>query len=288
MDLLALFRTMWRHKLVVIPVLVIVLFGMFYVLKVKPPTYQSDAEIILVNPPAAPTAAQIQADPKLAKINTNNPYLAYGDLTLVGDAVVDRITSHSTQTLLAAQGVSPKYQAAMSSDPGNPPIIDITGVGTSAAAAINSATLVAQQAKMAMLTMQQVDHVTPTYMIQANLLLAPTSAQNSVSSKLRDLIAVIAVGVILLFIAISIAEAVTRRREEELDIPPAKASRPYSLREEPLGVERAESTQEFSSPFLSSGARRPLHSLSETRSALPTPSRRHEPDLNLDDDDDDY
>jgi capsular polysaccharide biosynthesis protein len=286
MDLLALFRTMWRHKLVVIPVVVIVLFGMFYVLKVKPPTYQSDAEIILVNPPAAPTQQQIAADPRLAKINSDNPYLGYGDLTLVGDFVLDRITSQSTQTQLAAQGVSPKYQAAMSSDTGNPPIIDITGVGTSAAAAVHSATLVSQAAQMAMLNMQKVDHVNPTYMIQASLLVAPTAAKSSVSSKLRDLIAVIAVGVILLFIAISIAEAVTRRREEELDIPPAKAARPYSFREEPRGVERAETAQEFSSPFLSSGARRPLHTLSETRSALPTPSRRHEPDLALDDDDD--
>jgi capsular polysaccharide biosynthesis protein len=286
MDLLALFRTLWRHKLVVIPVLVVVLFGLFYVLKVKPPTYQSDAEISLLPPPSAPTQQQIQQDPALGKVNSNNPYLDYGDLTLVGDLVVDRVTSHTTQTALAAQGVSPKYQVAMSSDPGNPPAIDITGVGTSPAAAINSARLVAAAAEQAMLQMQQADGVTTKYMIKTSELLPPTTAQSSVSSKLRDLIAVLAVGVILLFIAISIAEAVTRRREEELDIPPAKAARQYTVREEPRGIERPESPQEFASPFLSSGARRPLHTLSETRSALPTPSRRQEPDLALDDDDD--
>jgi capsular polysaccharide biosynthesis protein len=282
MDLLALSRTLWRHKFAVIPVLVLVLLGLAYVVKVKPPTYNSDAEVILINPPAAPTPEQIAADPKLAKINTNNPYLAYGDLTLVGDAVVDLVTSHTEQQALAAKGVSPKYQVSMSSDPGNPPIIDITGVGTSAAAAIFSAQEVADASETGLATMQQADGVTQTYMIKSGLLLAPSSAQNSVSSKLRSLIEILGAGLILLFIVVSVAEAFTRRREEELDIPPAKP-RSFPIREEqPRGLEALDNTQEFASPFLSSGARRPVHSLSEGRSALP-PSA--DGDRSLDEDD---
>ena len=139
MDLLALSRTLWRHKIAVIPVLVLMLAGLIYVVKIKPPTYDADAELALISPPAAPTAQQIQADPALAKIDANNPYLDYGDLTYVGDAVMDQLTAHAAQVALAAQGVSPKYQVAMSSDPGNPAFLDITGVGSTSASEVYAA-----------------------------------------------------------------------------------------------------------------------------------------------------
>lgn len=286
MDLLALSRTIWRHKIAVIPVIVLVVLGLYYVLKVKPPTYEADAELALVNPPAAPTQGQIQADPKLAKINTNNPYLAYGDLTLVGDAVVDLVTSHAAQQALAAQGVSPKYQVSMSSDPGNPAFVDITGVGTTPAAAIQSAQKVMAAASSDLQQMQVHVGVVPEYMITADPLLSATSAQDQISSKLRTLIEVLGAGVILMFVIISIAEAIARKREEELDIPPAKA-RSFPLRDDGNGLESLDNTQEFASPFLSSGARRPVHSLTEGRSALPSRGGSGDLDRDLDEDDDD-
>ncbi len=283
MDLLALSRTMWRHKIAVIPVLVLVLAGLIYVVKIKPPTYDADGELALLSPPAAPTAAQIQADPKLAKIDANNPYLDYGDLTYVGDAVMDRISSHSAQTTLAAEGVSPKYQVSMSSDPGNPAFIDITGVGTTSASAIYAAQKIMAAATTDLQQIQQDVNppVSAQYMITMEPLLEPTSAQEQVTSKLRALIEVLGVGVVLLFLVISIAEAFARKREEELDIPPARPRRSYRFREEPNGLEASESTQEFASPFLPSGARRAAHILSEGSSALPRMGRGRDGELGL-------
>jgi hypothetical protein len=290
MDLLALSRTLWRHKIAVIPVLVLVLAGLIYVVKIKPPTYDADGELALLSPPAAPTAAQIQADPaKYSKIDANNPYLDYGDLTYVGDAVMDRVTSHSAQQALAAEGVSPKYQVAMSSDPGNPAFLDITGVGTTSAEAIYAAQKVMTAATNA-LTQIQLNvspPVSPQYMITMEPLLTPTSAQQEVTSKLRALIEVLGVGVILLFLVISIAEAFARRREEELDIPPARPRRSFQFREEPNGLDASEATQEFARPFLSSGARRAVHLLSEGRSALPAMGRGRDANLGLDEDGED-
>jgi hypothetical protein len=287
MDLLALSRTILRHKVAVIPVLVLVLLGLVYVLKVKPPTYEANGELALVNPPAAPTQAQIQADPKLAKINTNNPYLAYGDLTLVGDAVVDLVTSHAAQQTLAAQGVSPKYQVSMSSDPGNPAFVDITGVGTTPVAAIQAAKDIMVQATGDLQQMQEHVGVTPQYMITSDALLPPTSAQDQISSKLRTLIEVLGLGVIMLFMVISIAEAVSRRREEEydLDVPPAVKTRSLLSRDDRDGREPADHAKEFASPFLSSATRRPVHSLSEARSALPPVRAASDVDALSDDDD---
>ncbi len=290
MDLLALSRTIWRHKIAVIPVLVLVLAGLIYVVKIKPPTYDADGELALLNPPAAPTAAQIQADPKkYANIDANNPYLDYGDLTYVGDAVMDRVTSHAAQVSLAAEGVSPKYQVAMSSDPGNPAFLDITGVGTTSASAVYAAQKVMAAATTDLQQMQLNTNppVSQTYMITFYTLLPPTSAQQEVTPKLRALIEVLGVGVILLFLVISIAEAFARKRDEELDIPPARPRRSYRFREEPNGLEASESTQEFASPFLSSGIRRSVHSLAEGRSALPRMGRARDAERGLDEDGED-
>lgn len=56
---------------------------------------------------------------------------------------------------------------------------------------------------------QGVNHL---YMIQATDLVRPTQAQLSDSGKLRSLIAVLGLGIVLLFIVISVADAVDKRR----------------------------------------------------------------------------
>jgi hypothetical protein len=289
MDLLALSRTMWRHKIAVIPILVLMLIGLVYVVKIKPPTYDADGELALLSPPAAPTAAQIQADPKLyAKINVNNPYLDYDDLTVVGDAVMDRVTGHSAQLILAAAGVSPKYQVSMSSDPDNPAFLDITGVGTSAASAIYSAQKVMAMATadLQQIQLEVVPPVSTRYMITMETLVPATSAQEQITSKLRAIIEVLGVGVILLFLVISIAEAFARRRDEDLYIPPARPRRTSGYREEPNGLEALDGTQEFATPFVSSAARRRVHSLSETGSALLSSVRGRDSDRHPEEDPD--
>lgn len=290
MDLLALSRTILRHKVAVIPVLVLVLLGLVYVLKVKPPTYQSDASLVL-NIPQPPTQAQIQANPKLGKLDYYNPYLTLADEDplFVGDAVTDLVTSPSAQQALLAEGVNPKYQVSLSSDPGSPPIINIVGVGTTAAEAESSARLVSTAALADLQSMQLRDGVTANSpaLITAGALVKPTKATASISSKLRTLIEVLALGVIMLFVVISIAEAFSRRREEEyeLDVPPAVKTRSLLSRDERDSREPADHTQEFASPFLSSAARRPVHSLSEVRSALPPISAVGDVDALSDDDD---
>jgi hypothetical protein len=266
MELLALFRTIARHKIAVTPVLVLMMLGMVYTFKVRPPTYKSDAELILVSPPAAPSAAQIQAHPKLAKVNASNPYLAMGDLTLVGDAVMDLVTAPGSQAQLAAQGAGSKYQVAMSSDTGFPPILDITGVGQNAAAAILSAKVVTAAASRDLIQMQLADGVNPKYMIKASELLQPTTAQNDVASKLRLLIAVLGAGAVLLFLVVSAAEAFGKRHQAQLG---GSLFEPLPVRQDPPSLDSLDSTQEFASPFLSAAARRVVHSLAVPRSALP-------------------
>jgi capsular polysaccharide biosynthesis protein len=212
MDLLSIVGTVWRHKLAVIPVIVLTALGAFYVLAIKPPLYQTSSEFLLVNPPLPPSAAQISADPSLAKVNTNNPYVNFGDLTVTADALVDLLNSAASQHSLASAGADPRYQVALSADAGAPPIVQITGVGPSAQEAIRTANLVNAAAVSDLDQMQK--GVRPSYMITVTEIVSPVEAQLESSGKLRTLIAVLAMGGILIFTVISVAEALEKRRTD--------------------------------------------------------------------------
>lgn len=214
MDLLSLIAAFWRHKLVTIPVILLTLLGAYYELAVKPPVYQAMSSFLLSNPPSPPTAGQIAADPALRRISPNNPYTTYGNLSIAGAVVVELVTSPSVQTRLVAAGADPKYQIAPNSQFGfTAPIIQITGVGPTPGEAILTADLVTAQAVKELYLIQQKQGVNPYYMIKALPVQGPPkTAQLSASGKLRSLIAVLGLGAVMLFVAVSAAEAVAKRR----------------------------------------------------------------------------
>jgi capsular polysaccharide biosynthesis protein len=219
MDLLSIIWTVWRHKFAVLPVILLTVIGAFYVIKIKPPVYQAASSILLVNPPAPPTAAQIAADPGLAGINANNPYTNFGNLTIVVDVVINLVTADSSQQALVQAGADPRYQVALSSAFDSPPIIQITGVASSAQEAIKTANLVAGAATADLRQIQANQGVNNLYMIKPIQLVRPTRAQLTVSGKLRTLIAVLALGAILLLVVVSMSEALARRRPDRPDRP---------------------------------------------------------------------
>jgi hypothetical protein len=210
MDLLSIVGTIWRHKLATIPVILLTALGVFYVLAIKPPVYKASSSVLLVYPPDPPTAAQIAADPKLAKINTNNPYTGLGSLSAVGDVVISVVTADSAQ--LAQAGANDGYQVTLSTDLAGPPIIEIIGDGSSMQAAIRAANLVTGATKSDLYNLQKGQRVNKEYMIKAIELDTPNKAQLQASGKLRTLVAVLALGVILLFVVVSVTEAMEKRR----------------------------------------------------------------------------
>lgn len=212
MDLLSIFQAVWRHKLAAIPVIAFMLLGSVYVVKVKPPVYQANASFLLVLPPSPPTAAQIAADPGITKINPNNPYVNFGNLDVVADVLINLVTSGTEQQSLVQEGADPRYQVAISNDFQNPPIVQVTGVAASAAGAIQSADLVMNAAVADLQQIQRKQGVNSYYMIKAVELVQPKTAQETVSGKLRELIVVLVLGVILLFVVVSVMDVVDKRR----------------------------------------------------------------------------
>jgi hypothetical protein len=93
-------------------------------------------------------------------------------------------------------------------------VVEVTGVGSTPQAAVHTAELVGAALTREVDRVQTTQHVDPRYMIKAQQVVAPNSPKQQVSSKLRPLIAVLAIGAILLLLAVSAAEALDRLRAE--------------------------------------------------------------------------
>jgi capsular polysaccharide biosynthesis protein len=213
MDLISIFQALWRRRFFAIPVLVLTAILAIYTVKIKPPTYAANASMLLTNPPGQPTQSQIASDPSLKVVSPYNTFVSYGDLRVVANTVMDLINAPSSQAELAQVGVSPNYTLALSTDYGNPPIITITGVGKSPQAAIASASGLALMVKKDLNQVQTGEGVNPFYAIGTLEVVKPTVAVNSSAGKLRSLISVFGVGIVLLFLVVSVADVLDKRRK---------------------------------------------------------------------------
>jgi capsular polysaccharide biosynthesis protein len=210
MDLLSISRAIWRHKLAMLPIVLITLAGLYYVMEIKPPVYQSTAEVLLTNPKIITSTNPAVNDNPYA----DNPFANLGSLQEVADVVINKVTSPSVSQGLIDAGASPNYEVALSADVGGPPIIIVTGVGSSSASATNCAALVASAVESQLYGLQSADGVNAKNMINAYEYVKPQTAKVTVSPKLRELIAVLAIGALLMLVVVSVADVVDRRRKD--------------------------------------------------------------------------
>jgi hypothetical protein len=98
--------------------------------------------------------------------------------------------------------------------------------------------------------MQKAQGTNAQYMISALEISAPDHAQLEVSSKLRSVIAVLAIGVIMLFVVVSIASGLAQRRRspkltwgaDGAEMPPPQTVTLYPSADQYVESERAGST----------------------------------------------
>lgn len=185
MDLLSIFKAVWRHKLLTVPIILLTLFGAFYTIGLATPTYQLDVDFALVAPPSQATSEAVAADPALAHISPNNPFNRFTDQSVVVDILASTVSADPIHAQLVAKGANPKYSATPSTKFGSPtPIADVKGVGSSPAAATKTANLVSQALTQQLYAMQQAQGVNPYYMFKV-IQLDHNKAVLQVSSKLR-------------------------------------------------------------------------------------------------------
>jgi hypothetical protein len=204
------------------PALLLAIVGIGYVMVVKAPTYQAQSTYILVPGAAPPSTAQIAKDPALGRLNSTNPFEEYGDISVVGEMLIQTMSSPSEAAVLAGQGVPGSYTVAPDTSTfGSSPIVEITAEGPTATVASNAAALVGGAMQNKLAAVQAAQGISRPYWIGLLELARPDHPQAQLSSKLRDLVAVIAADVILLFVIVSILNAREERKRESLRAEPA-------------------------------------------------------------------
>jgi capsular polysaccharide biosynthesis protein len=215
MSLLLIARKVWRYKLATLPILGLVLTGAFYVVAIKEPVYEASSTYILVNPPEPPTEEEIARDPRLGRIGTDNPCTRYSDQSVVVQVLASRLSSDPARRDLAKRGADPQYIVEPSAEFGfTAPIVQITGTGPSPAAAVRTANVVGLAVTRELDRMQQARGVAEKYRIDTQQVVAPHDAKLKPSGQLRSLVAVFALGAILLFVVVSVADALIAIRRE--------------------------------------------------------------------------
>jgi hypothetical protein len=214
-DLLLIGRKIWRYKLATLPVLILTFCGAAYTIAVKEPVYEASSSYILINPPAPPTAEEIARDPALGRISSDNPYTRFPDQTVVVQLLASTVGSEPTRRALLQRGADPRYLVGRNAEFGfSNPIVEVKGVGASPQIAIHTAEVVADGLARELDRMQREEGVASRYRITTQQVEAPDGAALRASGQLRMLVGVLALGAVLLFVVISVADALTNLRME--------------------------------------------------------------------------
>ena len=216
MDLLLISRKIWRYRIATLPVIALTLLGAFYVIALKAPIYKVSSSYVLINPPAPPTADDIARDPKLGRINPNNPYTRFSDQSVIVSLLSSSLSSDMARQELVKAGADPRYTVAPDMQLGySSLVVELTGVGSTPQGAVHTAEVVGAALGRELDRVQVSQGVDPHYMIKTQQVVAPDSPARQVSSTLRPLVAVFALGAILLLLAVSAAEALNSLRAEQ-------------------------------------------------------------------------
>jgi hypothetical protein len=243
MTLLMIAGKIWRYKFVTLTIIGFVLAAAIYEVAVKPDIYQASASYILVSPPAPPTPEEIAREPELAK-GVDNPYTRYSDQSIVVQVLASRLNSDDTRRSLLERGVDPRYVVEPSAEFGlSAPIATITGTGTTRELAIKSADAVGKALSEELARTQKVHGVAQRYRISAQQVVGAHDAQLKASGKLRAGVAVIAVGVVVLFIVISLLDGLVALKE--IAVARAKSSADEEVGAEANGAEHGMDMSEW-------------------------------------------
>ncbi|GAA3279612.1 chain-length determining protein [Paenarthrobacter aurescens] len=211
MDPVAVIKTLWRYKVFVLPVLLLTAVAAVYMFSYAPRTYEARTTYAIVAP-QVPTSEQIEKDPALGLLNTDNPYLRSADTSLVAQVAVTRLNDVATGDFLAEQGLSTDYKVERPSDAF---LIDISGISDDKALAISTAKTLGERLEQDLRTIQTINGASDRYLFTALAVAPPEKATEQFSSRLRSVIVVVVAGLVLTLGAVSLARAVETSRNRE-------------------------------------------------------------------------
>lgn len=231
MDPIAVLKTIWTYRFWVLPVVVLTLVAGAYVYQFGPRSYEATMSVAIVNP-KIPSDRDIEKNPKLEKVNKDNPYLRSFDNSLITDVIVTRLNSSSTAKDVEAAGLGPEYAVGQGVN-SNGFVIDINGIGSSPEKAGATARFLGKRLQEDLYSAQKVNGADDSYLFTSLVIVEPGKPVEQFSSRLRSLIMVALGGGILLLGTLSVATSVGRSRAERARL----RSESMEL-EEPSNVQR--------------------------------------------------
>lgn len=202
MDPLAILRTIWRQKWFALPAVIIAIAAAVFVYVEGPRTYDSTQSFALANP-KVPTEKEIDADPSLLQLNSDNPYLRSSDPNLVANVVITRLNSQETAKQLESMGLSTDY-TVNSGALGGGLVVSISASGETPDEAVQAVDELGQLLTTYLHEVQTVNGADERYLFTAIVVSAPSEPTEQLSSRLRTVIVVGIAGLALVFGAISL------------------------------------------------------------------------------------
>lgn len=210
MEPLSVFRTIWRQRWLALPAIVLTIVAAALVFLYGPREYESTISYALVDP-QVPTTEQIQLNPALGLLNSDNPYLRSSDPNLISNVLITRLNAESTQDIMKRQRLSDTYEAAPGGG-GQGLIVTITASGESARQSLSTTRELGRIFQADLRTIQKINGADDRYLFTSIIVDQPDRATEKFSSRLRTVIIVTIAGVILVFGAVSLGNAIDRSR----------------------------------------------------------------------------
>lgn len=227
MDPLTVLKTMWTHKWVTIPLVLLTVFACVYGMLWAPRNYESRATFALAMP-SLPTEEQLQDDSELAAKNADNPYLRWRDTSLLAQVVIARVNSSEVAEELEKRGLASNFEL-MPPDGTSSGMMNLIVEGSSPEVATETVAFLSEEFTRIMREIQKVNGADDLYLIEALPISGATPAQEVFSSRLRFTAILGVAGMVLIFGAVSLAESIAASRHRTRSAPAASAADRYDF-----------------------------------------------------------
>ena len=218
MDPLSLIKVIWKHRWLALPAVMLVLLMAGYVFFFGPRAYEASATYVVVDP-NMPSDLEMERNRRLAKLNSDNPYLRGAEPGLIVNVLVAKMSAQSTQLNMEAAGLSTDYTVTQSAE--SMMTVVISGFGNTPEGSLATRQWLLDDLGRQLHDLQRVNGANDRYLFTALPVDVAREPVEKVSSRLRSLVVTFGAGAILVMGVVCVAAALERRRGVSSELPAA-------------------------------------------------------------------
>lgn len=211
MDPISVLKTMWTHKWVSLPMVILIMLACAYGMLWAPRTYESEATFALAMP-KLPSDQEIEKDPDLAKLNSDNPYLRWVDTSLLAEVVVARVNAPEIADRLEDRGLDGEFDLVPTNGTGSG-MMRLTVTSDSPEVSMEAVGFLSGEFDRILREVQSVNQADELFLIEALPVSGPTPAEEVFSARLRSTAVMGFAGVAALVGAVSLAQSISVARQ---------------------------------------------------------------------------